>query len=139
MHLQHVDGAGEHRTDPRANPLTYFERMTIINEVLADAGYSADRYCVIPFPIEQPDELADYLPTSIPILTTRVDQWNDRKIELLEGLGYSVDVLYERDPKTHSGELIRDLLAAEDPMWSELVPPATARLLREWQVADRLD
>lgn len=128
----------EHRAQRSSNPLTYFERETLITKCLVAAGYTVDRFTIVPFPIERPESLWQYLPTIIPILTTRVDDWNDEKISRLERLGYQVTVLFERDPKEVSGNDIRSLLTKGDLRWRSMVPEAAADLMIEWQLADRL-
>jgi nicotinamide mononucleotide adenylyltransferase len=128
-HLKHVDGAGEHREARASNPLTYFERAEVISLALKGAGYVESQFRITPFPIEKPEQLLDFLPTSIPILTTRVDEWNDCKISLLADLGYSVKTLFDRDPKGVAGSEIRSLIAKGDDSWHSMVPEATIAYL----------
>ena len=137
-HLLHVAEASSHRQEASSNPLTYFERTELIALALQAAGIAPDRYRILPFPIERPDDLADYLPLDIPILTTRVDGWNDTKVDLLKRLGYTVEVMFSRDPKGVSGSEIRDLMGDEDPTWESMVPEATVEYLRSLHIADRL-
>ncbi len=59
-----------HRSARENNPLTYFERYRILMEALSEAGLAADAFSIVPFPIEQPDTLIDYMPTSIRVFTT---------------------------------------------------------------------
>jgi nicotinamide mononucleotide adenylyltransferase len=136
--LRHVDGGGSHRQSVLANPLTYFERATVLSLALQGAGVDAERYRVGPFPIERPHDLAAFLPLEVPIFTTRVDEWNDRKVDLLSALGYQVEFLFERDPKGVSGSEIRDLMAAGDDRWVEKVPASTVEYLVSLKLADRL-
>jgi hypothetical protein len=93
----------------------------------------------LPFPIETPAELADFLPLEIPILTTRVDTWSDRKIELLRETGYQVEVLLNRDPKGVDGSTIRSLIAAGDGTWTAMVPAATVDYLRSLELRSRMN
>jgi len=133
-----VPGSGTHRANPNANPLTYFERAAMISDALDEEGISRGRYTVTPFPIETPSDLPDFLPLDIPILTTRVDEWNDNKVKLLRGLGYVVDVLYDVDPPPRSATLIRDLIVNGDPSWATQVPNAVYRYLTSLDLAPRL-
>ena len=127
-----------HRAAPEHNPLTYFERATMIRAALLAAGVSGDAFTVIPFPIEEPSELAEFLPLDIPIFTTVYDAWNEEKIRVLGGLGYTVRVLYRRAVKEISGAQVRALLRDGDDAWRALVPPAAAALLDDHMLADRL-
>lgn len=137
-HLTHVVGADEHRGLQSSNPLNYFERAELIGLALEGQGIGRDRFRVSPFPIERPEELQEFLPLDIPILTTRVDSWNDHKIELLKGLGYQVDVLYSLDPKGISGSGIREMIARDDEGWVDLVPSTTVGYLKALELGARL-
>lgn len=136
--LRDVEGASDHRSDPRSNPFSYEERAELVRLSILELGIPESRFQVAPFPIEQPDRLSEFLALDIPILTTRVDKWNDTKIELLVAQGYQVDVLYERDPKGVSGTDIRALMADDDPAWEKLVPGATVDYLRSLDLPRRL-
>jgi cytidyltransferase-like protein len=136
--LLDVDGASDHRSDPRSNPFTYEERAELVRLSILGLGIPESRFQVAPFPIEQPERLGEFLSPEIPVLTTRVDPWNDTKIDLLTAAGYQVEVLYERDPKGVSGTEIRALMADDDPAWERLVPAATVDYLRSMDLPGRL-
>src|SRR5437867_9533803 len=72
----HLKPLGRHRERADANPLTYFERISIISAALVDAGISRSSFGFVPFPIETPLSLTNYLPIEIPCFTTICDQWN---------------------------------------------------------------
>lgn len=137
-HLKHVPGAGDHRDDRASNPLTYFERAEVISLALTGEGYHESQFRVSPFPIENPDQLLDFLPTSIPIMTTRVDEWNDHKIILLTQLGYSVQTLFDRDPKGVAGSKIRSLMVDGDDAWHSMVPGSTVAYLNSLDLGARI-
>src|SRR5580658_2857257 len=50
------------RQRPENNPLSYFERISIIKAVLQDEGIGAHEFGFVPFPIETPDRLSQFLP-----------------------------------------------------------------------------
>src|SRR2546425_13306123 len=129
----HLNPLGRYRERPDANPLTYFERISIITEALSDLGITKTTFDFAPFPIETPPSLNNYLPTGIPCLTTVCEPWNREKIAVLESLGYSVTILFEREAKQITGLEIRRRVMEGDETWRDLVPPATARFI------DRLD
>lgn len=137
--LKHVEGAGEHRADPTGNPLSYFERHKLLKLALADAGVGRDQYEILPFPIEKPSELPDFLPIEIPILTTHVDTWSDSKIRLLQEMGYQVDVMFDRDPKGIAGSTIRSLIVEGNDDWIPMVPPATVVYLQSLDLRARMN
>lgn len=136
--VQVEPGLAVHRAVPESNPLSYFERAVLIDSVLRNEGIEADRFEIVPFPIEDPTELPEFIGTGIPALTTTYDDWNLRKIELLRSVGYEVVNLWTRDRKQYVGSEVRDKLVAGDESWRSLVPGAVANLLDEWRIADRL-
>jgi len=130
--------SASHRSERYANPLTYFERQSLIAAALLDGGYSRDRFDIIPFPIETPHLLPDFLPTSIVCLTTVYDEWNRDKVRRLQGVGYEVVVLWERDVKTYQGSVVRDAIRMADPLLAAMVPAATERAVESLGLQDRL-
>ncbi len=97
------------------NPLTYFERARLLSAALTHNGVSRDRFEILPFPIENPAELPDFLPTSIPVVTTIYDDWNRAKIESLQSVGYRIENLWTRSDKRIQGREIRRLIRTGSP------------------------
>src|SRR5580700_4394306 len=54
------------RERPDHNPLTYFERITLITRALNEAGVPRECFAFVPFPIETPSRLPSFMPTSVP-------------------------------------------------------------------------
>ncbi|MEW6672993.1 MAG: hypothetical protein AB1427_14910 [Thermodesulfobacteriota bacterium] len=129
--------AGKHRAVDFNNPLTYFERQKIIYSSLLEAGLRRDSFEILPFPIDEPIHLYDFLPTTVPIFTTVNDQWNIHKIKILEKAGYRVIVLW-RKRKVHQGCHIRELIYLDNPEWKVHVPPGSVAILEEINISKRL-
>ncbi len=127
-----------HRSDKANNPLTYFERISLITEMLQDSGTDKTRFGFIPFPIDQPERLPDFLPTCIPCFTTVYDEWNRHKIAVLEEAGYKVIVLWEKKEKAISGYVIRDSIRLGTGLWETMVPAATKRAVHTLDLQNRL-
>ncbi|MBS0549189.1 MAG: hypothetical protein JSR24_15640 [Proteobacteria bacterium] len=127
-----------HRTLPAHNPLSYFERMQMIEIALRAEGISQDRFDILPFPIEEIPLLAQFLPTSVPIFTTTYDSWNEEKIRLLRSGGYDVIVLWERQTKEFEGHQLRSDMLAGNPRWKAQVPTVVAEYLEELGMPERL-
>jgi nicotinamide mononucleotide adenylyltransferase len=134
----HLNPLGRHRERADANPLTYFERISIITEALVDLGIARTTFDFVPFPIETPPSLNNYVPTNIPCLTTVCEPWNREKIAVLESVGYSVHILFERQEKKVTGFEIRRRVMEGDATWRELVPTATARAIERLDLRSRL-
>ena len=161
-HLEYVLAAKEHcdflwigitKCDPNAtgsngqvqlrertenNPFTFFERMTIINAALIEAGLDRNQFGFTPFPIETPVALQNFLPISIRCYTTVCEAWNLQKVETLRGLGYEVVVLYEQNPKKISGITIRNAIVEGSDVWEGMVPKATALAIAQLGLRARL-
>lgn len=130
--------ADPHRSIPFNNPLSYIERSEMIINTLVDEGVSRDEFSIIPFPVETPEKLHDFLPKSIPIFTTVCEEWNLYKINLLQSFGYQVIVLWERQVKKYEGIVIREKIKNNDESWKDMVKPATIEIIEKYNIRDRL-
>lgn len=126
-----------HRYHPDDNPLTYWERVRVIEAAVSDILHR-ERFVVVPFPIERPEVLHNYVPSSATAFTTVYDDWNRTKIDLLQSLGYAVEVLWERDEKAIAGSEVRRLMRVGDQSWRNLVSRSAAQVLEELQTSERL-
>jgi nicotinamide mononucleotide adenylyltransferase len=129
---------GRHRERPENNPLTYFERINMIADSLLEAGVSKADFGFVPFPIETPKRLSEFMPTSVPCFTTVCEEWNKEKIHILRAYGYSVVVLWERTKKLVTGAAIRENIIGGGSEWRSMVPPAAARAVDRLNLRDRL-
>jgi len=128
---------GRPRERPENNPLTYFERITIISESLVEVGLQSGSFGFVPFPIETPQRLSEFMPVTIPCLTTVCEDWNREKIRILRSYGYNVTVLWERQKKV-TGGAIREEIIRGGSSWQSLVPPATVRAVAALNLRERL-
>ena len=133
-----VETSERHRSLRSSNPLTYFERAVMIVQGLSQAGVDDKEFEVVPFPIEAPALLTQYLPLAVTIYTTEYDDWNRHKITTLANIGYDVVVLWKSEHKLISGSSIRASLSAGTDEWRRLVPRSTADLLVQWDIASRI-
>jgi nicotinamide-nucleotide adenylyltransferase len=127
------------RSDPAANPLTYFERYLMVRAVLEEAGVESSRLAIVPFPINLPELYRYYVPLDALFFLTIYDDWGKRKLEYFTSLGLSVHMLRDvsKDQKGLSATDIRRRMARGEP-WEELVPPSVALLLKQWNIPARL-
>jgi cytidyltransferase-like protein len=132
-----MESAAPHRSDAAANPLTYYERQAMITACLRESGVACEEVSIVPFPIEQPERLANYTPRNATFYLTVNDAWGDEKVRRLRSLGLTVHVLWRTDKKAISGTRIRALIAGGRP-WRDLVPPATAAFVDRNHLADRI-
>lgn len=128
----------KHREERESNPLTYFERLCIIREMLLDLGIGQNQFNFVPFPIDQPERLRDFLDISVVCFTTIYDDWNRHKINVLKEVGYEVEVLWERNHKQYTGQIIRDSISIGTSDWEQMVPAATVNAVRNLNLRQRL-
>ena len=125
-----------HRMQKNSNPLTYFQRCTLISAALTATEIDPMRWRVGPFPIESPERLPEFWPQELPCFTTIKDEWNVRKIQELEVLGYTAPVLtVDPSPSIRSGTEIRAAIRAGNPAWPDWVPHGSVPLLQRWSNA----
>ena len=117
--LTRDDPADPQRSDPAANPLTYFERYVIVREALLEAGIHYRDFSIVPLPINIPELWRHYVPLDAVFFLTIYDQWGRRKLDLLKSRGLKTDVLWERPPeeKGITAAKIRQLMIQGEP-WS---------------------
>ena len=133
------DAADPARSEPSANPLTYFERYILPTHALLAEGLGPKEFSIVPFPINLPELYRYYVPLTATFFLTIYDAWGRRKKERFEALGLKIHVLWEKPPaeKGLSGKAVRARMAAGET-WESLVPPATIPLLNDWAVPERL-
>ncbi len=127
------------RSESMSNPLTYFERLVMVREVLVEAGLALEEMTITPLPITRPELFRHYVPMDALFLLSIYDGWGRKKLEQFKSLGLKTHVLWEVKPgeKGISASEIRDLILRGQP-WEHLVPCSSARLLKKWDIPGRL-
>lgn len=127
------------RSAPQANPLTYFERYTMVRRVLMGEGLTQQEFSIVPFPINLPELYPYYLPMEATFYLTIYDDWGKRKLQLFQSQGLKTEVLWERplaEKGLRAGE-IRRMIALGEP-WEHLVPQGTREVIAMFDIASRL-
>ena len=137
--LTRDDPADPSRSAPRANPLTYFERYTMVREVLLGAGLKQLDFSVVPFPVNFPALYCYYVPMEATFFLTIYDEWGERKLEQFTAAGLTTEVLWRKEhrEKGITAEDVRRRMACGEP-WAHLVPSETEALMVRWAVPERL-
>jgi nicotinamide mononucleotide adenylyltransferase len=123
-----ADKLSEHRHLPEENPLTFIERLMIIQDTLRDEGYPIERIFTVPLPIHHPDRWQYYIPQDTAIFVVAYSPWERQKAERLRKAGYNV-VVVDTLKKGISGQQVRSLIKSHGD-WEHLVPPTVARFFR---------
>ena len=123
-----ADELSEHRHLPEENPLTFIERLMMIQETLRDEGYPLERIFIVPMPIHHPDRWRYYIPQDTVLFVVVYSPWEKQKAERLRKAGFDV-VIVDSLKKEISGQQVRSLLRSNGN-WETLVPPAVARFFK---------
>ena len=132
-----AEAADPNRGLDEANPCTYYERMKMVEAALLEVGVSREEFDIVPFPIGKPELIRYYIPDGTTIFVTILDQWGHCKTDRLRDFGYPVEVLWERNDKIISSSMIRKCIR-EDRDWSEFVPSATDKYLKDQKIDQRI-
>jgi nicotinamide mononucleotide adenylyltransferase len=137
--LTREESADPKRTDPLANPLTYYERYVLVRSVLAESGLKPQQFSVVPLPINLPELYKYYVPMDAVFFLSIYDEWGRQKLSYFKSLGLKTHVLWEVKPeeKGISGSDVRSRMLRGEP-WEHLVPPVVSVLVKKWDIPDRL-
>jgi nicotinamide-nucleotide adenylyltransferase len=114
---------------PESNPWTYAERLLMVKAAAGDLGLELERVHVIPFPVNEPELWAAYVPAGVTQYLRLFSDWGGEKLDRMRAAGYKVVVLDEGTAKEISGSEVRDALRAAGD-WESLVPPGVADVIR---------
>jgi nicotinamide-nucleotide adenylyltransferase len=137
--LSKFDPADPNRSRPLSNPLTYFERYTMVKRALLESGLEITHFSVVPFPIHFPEKYGSYVPLDGIFFLTIYDRWGRKKLEQFRRLGLNTEILWEKTLKEKglTGTEIRNRMIKGEP-WVMDVPKSTAMLVKEWGISSRL-
>ena len=132
----------ENRFAISSNPFTFFERMLMIRECLIREGLNQSDFFIVPFPIEEPERIANYVPENAQHFLTIYDDWGRQKLDRLRKAGFNVKVLWEKTTadKIHVASKIRKLIT-DKMSWNDQVPEAVFECIvsRGWDMRFRSD
>ncbi len=137
--LTRKEGSDLKRSDPSANPLTYYERYILIRSTLAESGLKPEEFSVVPLPINLPELYQYYVPMDAVFFLSIYDEWGRRKLGCFQSLGLKTHVLREvpLGEKGISGSDVRNRMLRGEP-WEHLVPQVVGTLLKKWDIPARL-
>lgn len=124
----------------RENPLTYFERMEMIQGALRDFGVKRKEFEIIPFPISQPDLITQYAPEDATYYMSLCTPWDEEKYRILQSQGLKTEVLWRRNPEDMgtSGTAVRELIRKNNKEWIQQVPRSVAEYIIEHGIDRRM-
>jgi nicotinamide-nucleotide adenylyltransferase len=115
---------------PESNPWSYAERLLMVKAAASDLALDLAHVHVIPFPVNEPELWAAYVPDGVTQYLRLFSEWGGTKLERLQEAGYDVVVLDRGLEKEISGADVREAIR-ERGDWESLVPPGVARVIGE--------
>ena len=118
-----TDAGSNYRARKSANPMTYIERYEMIEGCMRDFKVDRNEYEIVPFPIDRPAYIDQYIPKDAVIFMSICDEWTQKNEKLFEYWGLNTEILWRKDPqdKGISGTEIRQRILAGEK-WNDLVP-----------------
>lgn len=135
-----ADQANPYRIEDQANPFSYYDRYCMILRSMIEAGVNREEFDIVPFPIENPDRIQNYVPMDAVFYMTIYDKWGERKKAILQELGVNVTIMWRRSDveRLTSGTEIRKLIRLGKEEWKSLVPNAVYRYITENNLKSKL-
>ena len=115
---------------PESNPFSYAERLLMVKAAAAELGLEPAAVHVIPFPVNEPELWAAYVPDGVTQYLRLFSAWGGTKLDRLREAGYEVVILDEGTEKQLSGADVRAVLRSGGN-WEALVPAGVAAIVRE--------
>ena len=137
--LTKYTAANPHRSAASSKPLTYLERLQMITGAMVEAGVSREEFDVVPFPINYPERLFNYVPRDAKYYMTLYDAWSREKYETLKTLGCDIEVMWTRsnEEKVTSGTEVRSRIISGQS-WEQLVPRSVYQYITSHRIDLRL-
>ena len=128
-----------HRVCLNENPLSYYERYEMIKIALLAESIPLEDFSIVPFPIDEPSRIKNFLPTDEVFFLTIYDDWGRKKLRILKELGFKVEVLYEKTLKEkHISSSMRRERIRKEESWEELVTPRVYKYIIENKIDERI-
>jgi nicotinic acid mononucleotide adenylyltransferase len=102
----------------------------MVKLALLEAGIKREDFEIVPYPIERPEILYNYVPLSATSFFTIYDKWGYEKLERLKSLGYETVILFDdREKMMCSTEIRQKIFDGTD--WNDMVPGAVYKYIME--------
>ncbi|MDR1801915.1 MAG: nicotinate-nucleotide adenylyltransferase [Lachnospiraceae bacterium] len=127
------------RSLSQSNPLTYFERFEMIREAMLEFKVPREEFDIVPFPINRPEYLLEYVPKDAVFYMTIYDTWGEEKYKIFKALGLNVDVMWRKEAaeKELSAAWVRSCITAGYE-WEHLVPKSVYKYIVEKGIDKRI-
>lgn len=128
-----------HRSISSSNQLTYYERAMCIKGALIEAGLNESEFDIIPFPIDEPHKIFNYIPKDAIAYMTIFEPWGYEKKEILEKLGLKVIVVFggSIEEKDYNSSDIRNKMY-NNQEWKDDVPNYVYNYIKDHDIDKRI-
>ena len=126
-----------HRSNAADNPFTFYERFNMVKLALLEAGVAREDFEIVPYPIERPEILTNYIPLSATSFFTIYDKWGYEKLHRLQSLGYKTIVLFDDREKQMCSTDIRHKIV-DGTEWKQMVPNAVYNYIIENDLTEKV-
>jgi len=139
LNLNVNNPANLNRTKADANPFTYFERYKMLQGSIIEAGVDIASFDIVPFPIENPENIFNFTPNDATYYVTIYDQWGYEKERVLQKIGCKTEVMWVRNDSQRitSGTEIREKIKSKSE-WKHLVPKYVYDYIVEFGIDERI-
>lgn len=124
--------ADTERTKKGANPFSYYHRYMMIKNSLIAYGIPIDKFDIVPFPIEYPEKIYQYVPMNSIFFITIFDKWDEKKYSIFKSLGLQIEILPSNSTQENrvSATKVRENIRT-GRKWSHLVPQSVYNYIIE--------
>lgn len=129
----------KNRNKKDSNPFSYYERYKIIQGSLLDEGLSLNDFDIVPFPIEEPEYIKNFIPKDSICYLTIYDEWGKEKESRLKNLGFKTEIMWVRNyfDRFSRGAEVREKIKNGEK-WDYLVPKFMYRYIKENKIDERI-
>lgn len=126
-------------TEDKDNPLTFIERYEMLRDALLDFGVGREEFEIIPFPVNNPAILSQYIPENAVHYMSICGEWDREKYRILTKLGQQVEILWERlgEEKGITGTKVREMIASGGE-WQPFVPKTAVEYICGHGIDERI-
>ena len=103
----------------------------MVYAAMRGAGVEADRFSIVPLPINFPERYLFYVPLDAVFLLTIYDAWGEKKLRMFQALRLQTEILWQRPlaEKGISSSAIRELIRT-GRSWDHLVPAEVHSIIK---------
>lgn len=111
----------------------------MLRRALREFGLTSEQYEIVPFPIEAPEYVSQYVSEHATIYMGICDECGKREKQMLEQQGFKVEVLWERTLENIgiTGAEVRNSIIRNEK-WSHLVPKSIYEYVIEQKLDERI-